>query len=151
MNLEVPTEISNHPAWIRLSDQEKWYDSKSNCCQKKYKILKITQVFVAVLIPLFAHIPNEVYMKWTVSSMGAFIAFLETIQHLNQYSRNWIDYRSTAERLKHEKFLFLSAAGPYSELDQEARLQLLATRVEDQISMEHTKWSDEIKKSTKEN
>ena len=49
-------------------------------------------------------------------------------------------YRSTAERLKHERFLFLSAAGPYRNRDEPERLILLAERIEEQISTEHAKW-----------
>ena len=47
-------------------------------------------------------------------------------------------YRSTAEALKHEKYLFLSSAGPYAAAD---RLRLLAERVEDLVSQEHAKWT----------
>jgi hypothetical protein len=41
---------------------------------------------------------------------------------MNQYSTLWVTYRATAERLKHEKFLFLSAAGPYKGQPEPERL-----------------------------
>jgi len=50
-------------------------------------------------------------------------------------------YRSTAERLKHEKYLFLSAAGPYKGLSETDRLIALAERVEELVSAEHANWS----------
>src|SRR3712207_9488676 len=50
----------------------------------------------------------------------------------------WVLYRSTAEALKHEKFLFLSCAGPYATAD---RLRVLAERVEGLVSQEHAKWT----------
>jgi hypothetical protein len=47
-------------------------------------------------------------------------------------------YRSTAEALKHEKFLFLSCAGPYATGD---RQRVLAERLEGLISQEHARWT----------
>jgi Protein of unknown function (DUF4231) len=47
-------------------------------------------------------------------------------------------YRSTAEALKHEKYLFLTDAGPYASAD---RLRVLAERIECLISQEHAKWT----------
>jgi hypothetical protein len=71
--------------------------------------------------------------------MGASIALLEGLQQLNQYHQNWITYRSTAEALKHEKFLFLSTAGPYAAASNPN--SLLAERIESLVSQEHAKWA----------
>jgi len=48
--------------------------------------------------------------------------------------------------LKHEKFLFLSAAGPYRDLTDETRLVKLAERVEERVSIEHANWFSESHK-----
>ena len=61
------------------------------------------------------------------------------IQQLNQYHANWIAYRSTCESLKHEKFLYLSAASSYSSAANPA--VLLAERIEGLVSQEHAKWT----------
>jgi Protein of unknown function (DUF4231) len=45
--------------------------------------------------------------------LGAVVVVVEGIQQLGQYQANWINYRSTAEALGHEKFLFLAGAGAY--------------------------------------
>ncbi len=63
---------------------------------------------------------------------------LEGVQQLFQWQTNWVLYRSTTEALKHEKFLFLSCAGPYATTD---RLQVLVERVEGLVSQEHAKWT----------
>jgi hypothetical protein len=55
------------------------------------------------------------------------------------YQANWINYHSTCEALKHEKFLFLANAGPYTAA-ADPRV-LLAERVESLISQEHAKWA----------
>jgi hypothetical protein len=106
------------------------------------------QIFLAVLIPVATHFPSE-YSKWTTAIAGSLIALLESIQHLNQYSTLWVMYRATAEFLKHEKFLFLSAAGPYKELSNDTKLVVLAERVEERVSTEHATWYNETRKLQK--
>ncbi|WP_419631556.1 DUF4231 domain-containing protein, partial [Thiolapillus sp.] len=112
---------------------------------KWYKRLKFTQISLAVLIPILSHL-DPVYAKWTTSVAGALIAVLEGGQHMNQYSTLWVTYRATAERLKHEKYLFLSAAGPYKELAESERLIVLAERVEEHVSTEHANWFNETRR-----
>ena len=140
--VSVPDSIGLHPAWERLNDQLGWYDSKSIHCQNWYKRLKFIQISLAVLIPLLSQLEPEL-AKWTTSIAGVTIAVLESMQHLNQYSTLWVTYRSTAERLKHEKFLFLSAAGPYKGQAEPERLIALAERVEEHVSAEHANWFNE--------
>lgn len=142
--LAVPEGVTNHPAWIRLEDQLAWYDENSTTSQRSYKQLKILQISLAVLIPVMSHLEPSI-AKWATSITGALIAIIEGIQHMNQYSTLWVTYRSTAERLKHEKFLFLSMAGPYRELPEDERLLTLAERVEEHVSSEHANWFNETR------
>lgn len=142
----IPEWVTIHPAWTRLEDQLNWYDAKSVRCQRLYKSLKFIQISLAVLIPVYSHLDVAI-AKWATSIAGALIAVLEGMQHLNQYSMLWVTYRATAERLKHEKFLFLSGAGPYKEQTQEERLIALAERVEEHVSVEHANWFKESTRS----
>jgi Protein of unknown function (DUF4231) len=66
----------------------------------------------------------------------------------DQYHQNWITYRSTAEALKHEKYLFLSMAGSYAA--SENAKALLAERVESLVSLEHARWTAASEQLTKE-
>jgi hypothetical protein len=100
-----------------------------------------------VCIPL-ANLLDPPFLKVTTSIAGVLIAILEGVQHMNQYSALWVSYRSTAERLKHEKYLFLSAAGPYKELSDSDRLVTLAERVEEHVSTEHANWFNETRKAS---
>jgi len=136
--------VAEHPAWHRLEDQLQWYDTKSTQCQRWYKRLKLVQISLAVLIPVLSHL-DPMYAKWVTSVAGALIAVLEGVQHMNQYSTLWVTYRATAERLKHEKFLFLSAAGPYKGQPEPERLIALAERVEEHVSTEHANWFNETR------
>ncbi|MGD0222711.1 MAG: DUF4231 domain-containing protein [Terriglobia bacterium] len=124
------------PTLQRLEDQINWYDRKSNYSQKVYKWLKIIEIVAAALVPLSAglHLPAPV-----TGSLGVLIAVLEGLLQLNQYHSNWITYRSTCETLKHEKYLYLANAGPYSTAP--AAHVLLAERIESLVSQEHAKWA----------
>ena len=143
--LPVPQSVESHPAWFRLIDQLNWYDNKSRYCQRRFKGLKFIQIALAVLIPVTSLLPAD-YAKWTASIAGALIAVLEAVQQMNQYSTLWVMYRATAERLKHEKYLLLSAAGPYTGLAEPERLVALAERVEEHVSTEHANWFNETRR-----
>lgn len=142
--IPIPDYIKNHAAWIRLEDQIDWYDTKSSKNQFWHKSLRLTQTVLAVSIPILSHV-EAAGLKWIISIAGATIAILESIQQMNQYVTLWVTYRSTAERLKHEKFLFLSEAGPYRDLEQSTRLIILSERVEEHVSTEHANWFNETK------
>lgn len=136
----VPDDVKAHPAWMRLEDQLTWYDGKSIWNQKWHKRLRLTQVILASAIPIVALIQAG-WSSWASAVFGASIAVLEAIQHLNQLGPLWIEYRATAERLKHEKFLFLSQSGHFRDLDSNDALRLLAEHVEECVSTEHARWT----------
>lgn len=147
--LSIPEEVAAHPAWFRMEDQLNWYDSRSVLFQARYKQLKVVQIGLAVVIPIIAPLDTGV-SGWAAAMAGALIALLEGVQHLYQYSTLWVQYRSTAEQIKHEKWLFLSAAGRYRERPTETRLVLLAERLEELISTENARWVDDTRQSAKE-
>jgi hypothetical protein len=123
------------PAQARLEDQIGWYDAKSGHNQRWFKLLKICQIVTAAAIPVAAAAGAPV---WLMGGGGAVIVVLEGLQQLQQYQQNWTTYRSTCERLKHEKFLYLARAGPYAAVPNSE--SLLAERVEGLVSQEHAAW-----------
>ena len=125
----------SEPAWARLVDQLAWYDRKSVAAQRAFKRLKVAELVIAAAVPVLAGTG-----RWPllIAVLGAAVVVLEAVQQLYQWQTNWVLYRSTAEALKHEKYLFLSCAGPYATAD---RLRVLAERIEGLISQEHAKWT----------
>jgi hypothetical protein len=122
-------------ALARLEDQIGWYDRKSQHHQAWFKRLKVLQLVSAAAIPVAAagSLPG-----WFMGAGGALIVVLEGLQQLQQYQQNWTTYRSTCERLKHEKFLYAAQAGPYAGIVRPERV--LAERVEGLVSQEHAAW-----------
>jgi hypothetical protein len=123
------------PVLERLEDQIAWYDRKSDENQRRFKLLKGVQLATAGAIPVVATVTDQ---AGVLAGLGAAIVVFEGFLQLNQYQQNWSSYRSTAEALKHEKYLFLAQAGPYGSIDNPRAL--LADRIEGLISQEHAKW-----------
>ncbi|MGH3755057.1 MAG: DUF4231 domain-containing protein [Pseudonocardiaceae bacterium] len=125
-----------NPAWERLEDQLGWYDRKSVAAQQAYKRVKLGQLAVGAAVPVFAGLQVSAALTAT---LAAVVVVAEGAQQLYQWQTNWVLYRSTAEALKHEKYLYLAAAGPYSGDD---RSRVLAERLEGLVSQEHAKWTE---------
>ena len=130
------------PAWERLEDQLGWYDRKSADCQKSYKRVKLIQLVVGATVPVVAGLQITAAVTAT---LAALVVVAEGAQQLYQWQTNWVLYRSTAEVLKHEKYLYLAAAGPYSTND---RHRVLAERIEGLVSQEHAKWTEARQKDS---
>jgi Protein of unknown function (DUF4231) len=126
------------PIFERLEDQIRWYDQKSARNMRWFKRLKITEIVAAAAIPFLA-VSSVPYSKLITGALGVLITVLEGMLQLNQYHENWISYRSTCESLKHEKFVFLAHAAPYSSVSDPRAL--LAERIESLVSQEHAKWA----------
>lgn len=131
----VPSEDAQNPTLQRLEDQIAWYDRKSAECQRRFKWLKALVIGAAASIPVVAAFDVPVYVA---GILGAVVVVTEGVLHVNQYHQNWITYRSTAEALKHEKYLFLARADVYG--GSKKPLRLLAERIEGLISQEHARW-----------
>ncbi|SHE74839.1 Protein of unknown function [Modicisalibacter ilicicola DSM 19980] len=131
--------LAQRPEWQRLEDQLAWYGRHSRQCQRWHKRLRLMQVTFAAAIPVIA-VADLPLSRWLTAALGALIAVLEAAEQINQFGPHWIQYRATAERLKHEKFLMLAAAGQYRGLDRTEALRLLAERVEEHVSQEHARW-----------
>jgi hypothetical protein len=122
-------------ALARLEDQIGWYDGKSGSAQRWYKAFTFVATVSAALVPLLAGAAQN---KWLTGIVGVVVLVCNLLLRVNAYEQNWINYRSTCEALKHEKFLFLAKAGPYK--DATTAVTQLAERVESLVSVEHAKW-----------
>jgi hypothetical protein len=123
------------PIWLRLEDQIAWYDANSTRNQRAFKRLKYIEIAAAATIPVVSGFGTT---RIVAAVLGGVVLAIEAILHLNQYQQNWLTYRSTAEALKHEKFLYLARAGHYQGAADGHGL--LAERVEALVSQEHSKW-----------
>ena len=128
----------------RLDDQLAWYSNKSQYNQKWFKRLRLVEIVSAALIPFLSGMGDKIlYSQWLIGGLGVFIAIAAAITALFKYQENWIEYRTTAEQLKHEKYIYLTNTKPY---DTEDKFTLLVERVELLISKENSAWAAMAKK-----
>jgi hypothetical protein len=133
-----PVRAADPPTWERLEQQISWYGRNARRNKRWYMRIKVLQIVAAAIIPVIAAIGLS---TWVAGGLGALVVVLESIQQLFQFHSNWTHYRSTAEALKHEKFLYLARAGAYAHVAEP--LALLAERVEGRVSQEHAAWASE--------
>ncbi len=139
LNMKEDEYIQN-----RIDDQINWYSKKSQLNQKWFKRLKIVEIASAAIIPFLAGIgPAFPYYQIVVGSLGVIIAVSAGISSVYKFHENWIEYRTTAETLKHEKYLYLAKCPPYEGDDSFGKL---VQRAESIISKENSQWSRYAKK-----
>ncbi|MEL6657601.1 MAG: DUF4231 domain-containing protein [Bacteroidota bacterium] len=130
----------------RLDDQINWYGAKSGTNQKNYKRLELLRLALAVSIPVLTLLIEWEPMKYIIAAVGALIAFLEGINKVYNYKELWTKYRITAEALKREKLLYVTATSPYTG---DESLQLLIERSERLMGAENNSWISIFNESKK--
>lgn len=136
----VFTMTANEAVLDRLADQLAWYDRKAATAQFWHQRLKLLALVAASLVPVFAILDGSLWLRGVTALLGVIVAVCEGVQQLNQYQRNWISYRATAEALKHEMYLFTARIGPYAGPGDDERHAALLQTVETLIAAEHSKW-----------
>ena len=136
----------------RLNDQIEWYGKKSKENQRMYKSLVITELVLSVTIPfLAAYSQDNIFFQIAIGIMGITIAIIAGVMSLNKYQENWTNYRSTAETLKQEKYMYLSKSGAYKkEYAPETPYNKLVSRIEGVISKENKDWQLSTNKPAKD-
>ena len=134
----------------RLQKQIDWYDKKSQLNQRWYKFLNIAEILFAVSIPFLVSFISSAQslIKIIVGILGVAVAFISGLLGIYKFQENWIEYRTNAESLKHEKYLYLTKCEPYNSDDC---FEKLVQRVESFISKEHSNWLQYMIKNRKEN
>ena len=135
---------------LRVKDQIDWYDRKSGWHKKWFMRLKIAETVLALTIPFMtAYITTEtVGLKIIVGFIAIVVAAITNFVTLCKFQENWIEYRTVAESLKHENFLYITKSGPYKNGDAFSEF---VERIESYISKENTKWASYIQPKQTEN
>lgn len=126
----------------RLSDQIDWYDRKSGWNQRWSKYLQIITLTAAGLIPFISGVLEEAWaVRLGAGALGVVVVIAAGIQGVFRFQERWIEYRTTAETLKHERYRYLTRSVPY---DTESPFGVLVTRIESLISQENTRWQQQM-------
>jgi hypothetical protein len=129
----------------RIEDQIKWYSNKADINKQLNNWTKVLIIIFSCAIPFIAGLDfNPTIKNILLGILGLLIAIFSGISGVLKFQEKWTEYRTTSETLKHEKILFQTRTGPYSEaLDP---FKELVTRIENLVSKEHSAWSQYINK-----
>ncbi|WP_327096569.1 DUF4231 domain-containing protein [Nocardia vinacea] len=130
--------------WQRLTDQIAWYSTRSRSAQRAYKLVKLAQVVIGATVPVIAALQAPAAVT---ASVAAVVVAAEGVQQLFQWHENWLNYRSTAEALKHERLMYLAESGPYTRPN---RRKILVQRIESIAAQENTEWKSVHAESDKD-
>lgn len=133
----------------RVDDQIDWYDKKSLWNHQWFKRLQLFSLIAAAFIPVLVIYTTDSSgaLRFVVAFLGASIAIVSGVIGLYRFQENWIEYRTSCESLRHEKYLYLTKTEPYNIDDS---FPLLVNRIETLISKEHTNWAQYMRKVAKE-
>ncbi len=111
----------------RLRTSEKWLSDISSLNQKKYKRLKKSEIIIAATIPFAVtlssmQVISESAFAESVFTIyagigGAILALMNNILKMGGFFDKWKEYRSRAELLKREEYLYLTRMPPYDVRD----------------------------------
>ncbi len=125
----------------RVDDQLAWYSEKSTTNKNWHFRLQLLTLIAAALVPMVSLTFTGSGGRILAAVSGSIAAIAAGIVALFQFRELWIDYRATAERLKYEKFLYLTGADPYTSRES---FSLFVNRVENTILSENHNWREKI-------
>ncbi len=123
----------------RVDDQLDWYSKKSASNKRWYFRLQLFTLVAAASIPVISLSSSDNAVRILVAVIGALTAVAAGVLTLYQFKDQWVDYRSTAETLKYEKYLFMTGASPYTDAKA---FSLFTNRVESIIIQENKGWRE---------
>ena len=124
----------------RVENQIDWYDRKSLNNKKWFYLFQIIVLAMSAAVPVVSILSivfENMWIRICIAILGAIVAISAGIISICQFRKNWIEYRSTAESLKHEKFMFKTKTGLYSKSDA---FPVFVERIEALVSRENTDW-----------
>ena len=134
----------NRDAYIqeRLDPQIQYYETKSSWNQTWYKRLRLAEIVIACSVSfLVSYADSLIGIKVLAGLLGVAVAVIAGVLSLFRFQELWIDYRSTCESLKQERYLFLTGSGPYAGENAGSEF---VTRVEAMLGKEHASWTDRM-------
>lgn len=129
----------------RVEEQISWYDRKSVSSKKWFYFLQIIVLIMSAAVPVVSMLSivfEDIWIRICIAILGAIVIISTGIISICQFRKNWIEYRSTAESLKHEKYMFKTKTGFYSKGDV---FPLFVERIETLVSKEHTDWKQHLR------
>jgi hypothetical protein len=98
--------------------------------------LRTVEIASAATVPFLSGFASHPSIGATVGIIGIIITLCAGVTHLCQFQERWIEYRTTAEALKKEKFLFVTKQSPTTPVTTGDAFPILVQRIETVVSKE---------------
>ena len=148
----INTNIMTQEEYLkdRVENQIRWYSDNSKLNKRWYQALKTSEIVLAAITPFIVALVNgdTDFLKYIAGSMSITIAILAGLLTAFKFHEKWIQYRSTCENLKHEKYLFETSSSIYAK---DNSFNLFVERVEFVISKENSDWTQIVVSSEGKN
>lgn len=123
----------------RYEGQREWYSKKANSYKKITQLVSVAIVIMSVILPVATSVlPPEWKYRWFPVALSLGIGLATGISGVYRWRELWISYRATEEALKREYSYYYVRAHGYAEADDP--VAMFASRIEEILSDEHTKW-----------
>ena len=104
---------------LRWLDQLLWMSGKASKAQWFYYRLRLVTIVGAVVVPALVALNTLDGWPGTAAQIATWIvslvvAICAAVEGFFQFGQRWRNYRSTAEQMKIEGWLFFQHAGPYA-------------------------------------
>lgn len=129
--------------WQIFNAQFGWYDRAASRARWAYQGLKILSIASGASVTVLAALSAPAALT---AAVGALIVLFEGLQQIGQFHAKWLNYRSTAERMRQEGFFYAAGAGGYAK--PERRREKLARFIEETLNTESTAWTEFAGKDT---
>jgi Protein of unknown function (DUF4231) len=124
----------------RLEEQIAYYEKAAGRAKQMHVRLQGAIIVLSVMVPVAVSHPQD-WSGWQrvlVLAGSLLLPAMTGLTSFRKYGETWISYRTTAELLKTEKYLFLTGSGRYR--DNPNAFHDLVEAVEALLIAEHTKF-----------
>lgn len=124
----------------RLEDQIVYYGKAAGRAKQMHVRLQSAIIVLSVMVPVAVSHPQDWsgWLRIPVLAASLLLPAMTGLTSFRKYGETWISYRTTAELLKTEKYLYLTGSGRYR--DNPNAFHDLVEAVEALLIAEHTKF-----------
>jgi len=124
----------------RLEEQINYYEKAASRAKLMHVRLQSGIIVLSVMVPVAVSRPQDWsgWLRFLVVAASLLLPAMTGLTSFRKYGETWISYRTTAELLKSEKYLFLTGSGRYR--GNPNAFHDLVEAVEALLIAEHTKF-----------
>lgn len=121
--------------------QFNWYDTKAASNKRYHRVMKVTEITLAATLPVSVSlfpVTSSQFWQGAIIVAAVLLIIIEALESYLNYYRKWMNYRTTAEGLRREKFAYKTRTGEYEDAENPQRV--FVQRVMDLTSQENRYW-----------